>query len=255
MLADLLTSFAKVAGDLFVMVCMAFSSRVSYLSKPDQAFGGSVMVPLIISAPYMIRLKQCISAYRAGGPRANLFNALKYSTAFPVIVLSALQRTYAVEEVHGSEGPALLRRQAAQPSSSMFTCWIISVLINSLYSFYWDVTNDWDLTLLTRPSQPGSRKLWGLRADLYIPRPALYYGVIAVNFCLRMTWSIKLSPHLHHLNDMEGGIFLLEVLEVFRRWVWIVFRTETEWVRTRHRRSSSPELIALADQGSPGAAV
>jgi len=30
---------------------------------------------------------------------------------------------------------------------------------------------------------------------------------------------------------LEGGIFTMEVLEVFRRWVWIFFRVETEWVR------------------------
>lgn len=46
-----------------------------------------------------------------------------------------------------------------------------------------------------------------------------------------MTWSLKLSPHLDHFADFESGIFLLEFLEVGRRWMWIFFRVETEWVR------------------------
>lgn len=52
---------------------------------------------------------------------------------------------------------------------------------------------------------------------------------------LRCTWSLKLSPHLHHINEWEGGIFLLELLEVGRRWVWIFLRVETEWVRGKGR--------------------
>jgi len=38
-----------------------------------------------------------------------------------------------------------------------------------------------------------------------------------------------LSPHLDHFNDLEGGIFVMEFLEVLRRWMWIFFRVETEW--------------------------
>jgi len=58
--------------------------------------------------------------------------------------------------------------------------------------------------------------------------------MIAVDFILRFAWALKLSPHLEHFYDIEGGIFLLEVLEVFRRFLWVFFRVETEWVRTKH---------------------
>jgi hypothetical protein len=49
-----------------------------------------------------------------------------------------------------------------------------------------------------------------------------------------MTWSIKLSPHLHHVNEIEGGIFIMESLEVIRRWIWIAFRFEAEWSKLTH---------------------
>ena len=57
----------------------------------------------------------------------------------------------------------------------------------------------------------------------------MYYGAIFLDLMLRCTWSFKLSPHLDHFNDLEGGIFVMELLEVFRRFIWIFFRVETEW--------------------------
>ena len=103
LLADVLTSYAKVLGDLFVSVCMFFSSGVSSTGKPDRGCGGQYMVPLIISIPSIIRLRQCLIEFRrvrqqgtksgsSGWGGQHLANALKYSSAFPVVVLSALQR-------------------------------------------------------------------------------------------------------------------------------------------------------------------
>lgn len=57
----------------------------------------------------------------------------------------------------------------------------------------------------------------------------IYYLAIIIDLTLRCTWSLKLSPHLDHFNDLEGGIFAMELLEVFRRFVWVFFRVETEW--------------------------
>ena len=111
-------------------------------------------------------------------------------------------------------------------------CRLLFVLINSFYSFYWDVAKDWDLTLFSSnrdrhdPEHP-----YGLRRNRYFHAKQMYYIAIGIDFFLRCTWSIKLSPHLDHFNDLEGGIFSMEFLEVIRRWMWIFFRVETEWVR------------------------
>lgn len=75
--------------------------------------------------------------------------------------------------------------------------------------------------------------------------PQLYYTMIAVDLLLRLAWAFKLSPHLGHFYEIEEGLFLLEVLEVFRRFLWAFFRVETEWVRTRH--SSDIALGVLGD--------
>lgn len=100
LMADALTSYAKVLGDLFVALCMFFSSKHS-TGRPDRSCGGQFVVPLIIAIPSMIRLRQCLIEYirvQDGTQKAkgwggqHLANALKYATAFPVIILSALQR-------------------------------------------------------------------------------------------------------------------------------------------------------------------
>jgi hypothetical protein len=117
LLADALTSYAKVLGDLFVSACMFASRGASSTSRPDRSCGGAFLVPLIISIPSLIRLRQCLIEYlrvrrsleQPGGSAGSgwggqhLANALKYSSALPVIILSALQRGYDPQKIGMSE--------------------------------------------------------------------------------------------------------------------------------------------------------
>ena len=73
----------------------------------------------------------------------------------------------------------------------------------------------------------------------------MYYGAILIDLMLRCTWSLKLSPHLDHFNDLEGSIFIMEFLEVLRRMltgtvygVWLIntsrqagYGSFSEWKR------------------------
>ncbi|KAI1872877.1 uncharacterized protein JN550_003751 [Neoarthrinium moseri] len=223
LLADVLTSYAKVFGDLYVALCMFFRTDGSATARPDRSCGGTVIVPLIMAIPSMIRLRQCLIEYgrvrrgrmdeKTGWGGQHLANALKYSTAFPVIVFSALQR---------SRGP----------SPALYRMWVAACVVNSAYSFYWDVAKDWDLTLFAGARERAAPDhAFGLRRRLYVGPPGLYYGVVGLDLLLRCTWSLKLSPHLDHFADFESSIFVIEFLEVFRRWAWIFFRVETEWIR------------------------
>jgi hypothetical protein len=103
--ADMLTSYAKVFGDLFVALCMMLNRRHS-TARPDRSCGGVFFVPFLICVPSMIRLRQCLIEYfrvrkginagaaaSSGWGGQHLANALKYSTAFPVTILSALQQS------------------------------------------------------------------------------------------------------------------------------------------------------------------
>jgi hypothetical protein len=235
LLADVLTSYAKVLGDLYVALCMFFRQNGSATARPDRSCGGTVIVPLIIALPSLIRLRQCLIEYgrvrraplkeSTGWGGQHLANALKYSTAFPVIILSALQRNWG-------------------PSAALYRAWVAACIVNSIYSFYWDVAKDWDLTLFNTARERNSPDHpLGLRRRLYIGPPLVYYAVIVLDLVLRCTWSLKLSPHLDHIADFESSIFLIEFLEVFRRWIWIFFRVETEWIRGQSSGLAADDIL------------
>ncbi|GAM88832.1 hypothetical protein ANO11243_068660 [Dothideomycetidae sp. 11243] len=245
LMADVLTSYAKVLGDLFIALCMFFTPGKSSTGLPDRSCGGAWLIPSIIALPSMIRLRQCLIEYsrvRASNQKTgtigshgwggqHLANALKYSSAFPVIALSALQRGYDPERIGLSE-------------NSLFRLWVLAVFVNSFYSFWWDVMKDWDLTLFSpRRDKNGSDHPFGLRKNRFFHNHEIYYAVVAIDLMLRCTWSLKLSPHLYHFNDIEGGIFLMELLEVFRRWIWMFLRVETEWVRTNRAPPDQEEVL------------
>ena len=135
---------------------------------------------------------------------------------------------------------------------------LLFVLFNSLYSFYWDVAKDWDLTLFS-PShiRNSSEHPYGLRRHTHFHSKEMYYSAILIDLLLRCTWSLKLSPHLDHWNDLEGSIFVMEVLEVGRRWMWIFLRVETEWGKINKNILSArgrSNLIALTVRTNRGPA-
>ncbi|KAM0462430.1 hypothetical protein ACHAPV_003906 [Trichoderma viride] len=225
LLADVLTSYAKVFGDVFVTLCMFFSAGGSSTEHPNRSCGGTLVIPMLMAVPSIIRFRQCVIEYlrvrrapykeSTGWGGQHLANALKYSTAFPVLITSAMQR---------GVGPDV-------DTASLHRAWLVAVLVNSLYSFYWDVAKDWDLTLFSSRERVSNHHPWGLRDRLVFRSAGLYYTVIGLDLMLRCSWSMKLSPHLDKFSDYESGIFLIELLEVFRRWMWIFFRVETEWIR------------------------
>ncbi|GAA5844980.1 hypothetical protein JCM3766R1_004836 [Sporobolomyces carnicolor] len=280
-LADILTSSAKVLGDVWLAGCYLASS------KGESRIWG---VPLMVALPYVFRFRQCLSEVvtkQTPTPRRSLLNALKYATAFPVIILSAMQTVVGDPFDDDKEvGERWIGK------TTLFGVWVLAVLINSLYSFWWDITNDWGLSLLvpegwssqgslqsayqpvprhapssmaqtnrsadslhtrtrstlsplpaTTPARTGRHtrafstaqspnvSYPFLRPILLLPDPTIYYLAIALDLLLRLTWSLKLSPHLHEMGDLESGVFVMELLEVLRRWGWVYLRIEWEAVR------------------------
>ena len=193
------------------------------------------------------------------------------------------------------------------------------MLVNSLYSFWWDVTNDWGLWMLlpstwsrglpSATSAPPSREQSGsprssvrhsypnphlrraslptrmlasisngtspesrtkplepihtprerspassiapasglvsalLRPTRLLPDSSVYFLAVAIDLLLRLTWSLKLSSHLHSIHELEQGVFLLEALEVIRRWIWVFFRVEFEQLkRNPHDHDEDDEM-------------
>ena len=78
---------------------------------------------------------------------------------------------------------------------------------------------------------------FGLRSTLLYPLP-FYPLIIFLNLILRLTWSVKLSSHLHSQSEGSVVIFWLEMAEMVRRWMWVFVRVEWEVVKkmTEERR-------------------
>lgn len=212
----------------------------------------------------------------------------------------------------------------------LFRLWLLAVVVNSMFSFYWDVEMDWGLKLcevdtwfpkvtpegqagrdrdrvsaggvvgvlgrcLKRgspglgghqhqrspfpspspvlgppsPSQhahahartysrhlstsptststsrtPSIIKSWlsfGLRPILLLPDPIVYHIFTLIDLVLRATWSLKLSSHLHTIAEIESGVFMMEALELLRRWMWVFVRVEWEAVKQAEVRSFAQE--------------
>ncbi|EMC91122.1 hypothetical protein BAUCODRAFT_80591 [Baudoinia panamericana UAMH 10762] len=218
LLADALTSYSRPLSELYIVFYMMAHQQAT-TNRIDRS--SAIAVPIIMSIPFVIRFKQCITDWQP-------YNALKYATAFPAIAVSTFMR---LEEPYINHG-------------NLHAIWMLTALTNALYSYYWDVTRDWDLTLLT-PKRASPDHPYGLRRTRIFSDTRLYYAMIFIDLLLRFAWALKLSPHLEHYYDIELGIFLLELLEVVRRFLWIFFRIETEWVRSRQPSG----MVVLSELG------
>ncbi|KAI3436190.1 hypothetical protein D9Q98_002245 [Chlorella vulgaris] len=207
LLADVLTSLAKALSDTERAVCSMMTGPV--LEPNQQACSdGSFIIPLGLCAPYAWRLVQCLRVYLDTGARPQLFNALKYSTAFPVILLSAVKSHVAPD----------MWRHTFKP------LWLAAAFLNSAYSFFWDVERDWEISWF---SQMGARRdvpAPVLRGHLLYRRPFYLYLMVS-NLVLRLSWTYKLSPHL---RDHHVVVFFIVLAEAFRRFQWLFVRIEVE---------------------------
>lgn len=218
LLADILTSYAKVFGDFYSSVIQCLDPESTFAITPQSA---NYIAPLFTAIPYFLRLRQCVAEYIASDyqQKRSLANALKYASSFPVIAFSAIHKH----------------------NKSVYHWWLISVVINSLFSFWWDVRNDWGLHFLDSNVwlvKDGSYKT-PLRSVLLYRQPRKYYAAIFVDFILRFTWSLKLSSHLHTYIELESGVFALEILEIMRRYLWCLFRLEWEVIKTNPQEFAS----------------
>ncbi|CAA6657777.1 unnamed protein product [Spirodela intermedia] len=209
-LADILTSMSKVLSDLERSVCRMVNKQVATIAwfEADSICGShAVAIPLVLVLPYLFRLFQCLRQYRDTKEKTCLFNALKYSTAVPVIGLSALKYHVFAERWASFYRPL----------------WLLSSVVNSLYSFYWDISRDWDLSVFSRIFK---FKNPNLVSSVFYGRAWIFYWVIGSNLVLRCTWTYKLSAHLRH-NYLT--VFTITALEILRRFQWVFFRVENEW--------------------------
>ncbi|KAI4322563.1 hypothetical protein L6164_022243 [Bauhinia variegata] len=227
--ADILTSMAKVFSDLERSVCRMVHRQVATIAwlEADSVCGShSVAIPLVLVLPYLFRLFQCLRQYKDTGEKTTLLNALKYSTAVPVIFLSALKYHVFPDRWTNFYRPL----------------WLLSSVVNSLYSFYWDLSRDWDLSGFTRIFKFTKPHIC---SHLLHGRLWVYFWVIGSNLVLRCTWTYKLSAHLRH-NYLT--VFAIAALEIFRRFQWIFFRIENEWNKMNSKSHVQLSAIEIPNE-------
>lgn len=223
LLADILTSLARSIADWVRGVCVLTFSSISETSELEFYCGRrSIYTNLALALPYFIRMIQCLSLHYQDHDRVQFFNAVKYFTAFPVILSSMMKH----------------RASSLQSTQIWNRVWILASVLNTGYSYYWDVEMDWDISWF-RHEKDNSVVSWLpiMRSDaLYSPQ-WVYSFALVTNFMIRVAWIYKLSLHLPYT---QGIHLLVSVLEVCRRCQWIFIRFENG-LRKTNRLSSTNE--------------
>ena len=113
---------------------------------------------------------------------------------------------------------------------------MLTTAINSTYSFVWDVVMDWGFISFSRTGKCSQRQR-------YFYPFATYVLVGISNLILRFAWAAnKLS--LFAELDAANLVLCLELIEVFRRSVWNMYRIEWEIisVEAKGRNVSKEDL-------------
>ena len=218
LLADILTSLAKGLSDVERAVCSMVSGPI-LSGAQEQCTDASWTIPIGLALPYLWRLLQCIRIYIDTGNKQQLWNALKYTTAFPVVFFS-----FAKYHVPHEEWASLWK-----------PLWLLAAFVNSSFSYFWDIERDWEISFFKNATR---RVLPVLPNPTQIPARGYHYLMIS-NLILRLSWAYKLSPHLRRNHII---VFVIVILEAFRRFQWIFARVEVEM---RKIQTSHPEMGQL----------
>lgn len=213
LISDTLTSYGKPMIDYGLYLCQLLTNPVGTdcIIRKDP-LGISLNLDLMIGiTPATIRLIQCLREYKrstsSADARAALFNALKYSCQFPILVYTVVTRAYPGET----------------PSANIY--WLL--LLNSMYTFWWDLTMDWKFGFFNFTNS-GMKLNEVSRAQRHFSIKTCYCAIF-VDFILRFAWLWELVSGVSVFKG-EMNVFWLQFLEIVRRWIWIFFKVEAEYL-------------------------
>jgi hypothetical protein len=253
--ADQLTSLVICLRDVFFLGCFVslgdFTSREAVEGENACIGVTDRTAPLIAVLPAFWRLMQCLRSYSDSCPSAAgagwwkrhwqrgqpvyLYNALKYSVAFPLAVLSF----YVAHMDNVGQGQTTIRE-------GLNVLWWFFAAVDVIYKSYWDIAHDWGLGSIDnhflRPHVPvvasdnnskpsevpttatseSSVRYRGLDATHLYPIMA-YYLAVAANVTLRMSSPLLVSTGFLGVSSRTS---VVACGEVFRRGLWNCFRLE-----------------------------
>lgn len=233
--ADAMCSMSKVFFDWGLLWLCA-----SYYPYPVPATTHSIIIPSICAAfPYLIRARQCLVMYNIGKIKGDskhyqhMLNAIKYSTSLFPICVSAYQKI----DVGKKE--------------QMESFLIVLLIVNSLYSYAWDILMDWGMMqnptlVLTESCVPNSKMLADQKptgcAHACL-RPRLRFGclpsagILLADGILRFSWTLRFYEHAI-FPSTDIYILCTELLEAFRRAIWNLLRVEWENIKQTNATAS-----------------
>lgn len=231
--ADAMCSLSKVFFDWGMLWHLA-----SHYPDPVPVSVHSIVIPSAFAAlPYLVRARQCVVMYYVGkfsdDPKRyqHTLNAIKYSTSLFPICLSAYQK------VIGDYEAAALEKYL-----------VILLIINSLYSYAWDILMDWGMmqnptAALTMPCAPKMTTVNGSIRPTHnqsctglLLRSRLRFGVpissviLIADGVFRFGWILRFY-HESFFETVDEYILFTELLEVFRRAIWNLLRVEWENIK------------------------
>lgn len=157
-LADQLNSLAIALLDFHFLSCF-YITNGNWLEADDttQCMSGSLIVrPVVNCLPAWFRFAQCIRRYRDSKEAfPHLANAGKYSTTF-LVVISNTMCAYRAGKLHAAcisssdkteeyRVPFVPVEYQSRWENPWLWLWVISCVINSIYSLTWDLKMDWGL--------------------------------------------------------------------------------------------------------------
>ena len=249
LLADVATSLAAPLAGGARAVCHAVTAGV--LAPPDEPAGSlcgkaGPVVLAAAAAPFAARFAQCVRVWSDTGASPQLWNALKYATAFPALLAAAgyeRAREAAAAGGGGGGGGAAVAAQSA--AATALAAWVACQLLNTCFSYFWDVERDWEIQWFTRvgrpkggggggPTPPSGRRWWA--SALVPPPPALppartlesertYHWLMASNAALRLAWLAR-TPWAPGWARAPLAPAVAGVLEAARRAQWYVVGRE-----------------------------
>ncbi|KAJ3396963.1 protein-ER retention protein [Lobulomyces angularis] len=229
-LADILTSYSRVVGDLQLVM-------IDFVYEPaEKPASGRIKTENKLSisefmVPILIWLIEAVHIYHG--------KFLEKVDKYDMVMRSSL-----VEE-------------ARFKFHSCILFWVIFSFINSMFSIYWDIVNDWSLFYKTPSTGIKNNSTHKFLRPILIYKPIFYYLAIIFDIFCRLTWLIKLTIFFNLVDltlkqKTEEEIFFnffgkkftdnnlsfillfldfgLKFLEIFRRFIWVFFRVEREYV-------------------------
>lgn len=236
LLSDSLTSYAKVLNDLGSFMWMSVFPAASY--NPE-------LEATILAYPALVRIKQCWYEYSVTRQRQHLFNLLKYSALLGPVLVNMLIKIKMTQLTETPEAGAQL--------NGLNFWWYFFSTVSSAYSFLWDVRMDWGFEMFEHLFNRNHGRFTPLRdlSKLVYKNILGYYLVIVIDFVLRFIWVFKVfviketevdlglknrvGNFLFGYDFLSFGFFLLELLEILRRWLWCFLKLESDMVKLQDK--------------------